>query len=285
MMTKTIIILIILFTSAALLSMLARLKNQRAALINKLSLATVGIIAFICDGIGIGSFAIEIALCKTFGLIEDTKLPGLVNGAQIIPGAIEATAFLTAINVDPVTLITLVSGTCLGGILGGLWVSELDTKRIELSMGIAFSLMAVVVLCNQMHWLPIGGHAKALRHTQLWLGFIGTIFCGAMTALGVGLFALIEILLFFLGLSPLIAFPIMTTAGALQQPLTTMTFVFKNRVPLKPALWVGAFGIIGSAIAIHLVTHLSFSLLRWLLFIVVSYNAITMLKSYYHTTK
>ena len=33
-----------------------------------------------------------------------------------------------------------------------------------------------------------------------------------------GLFALIEILLFFLGLSPLIAFPIMTTAGALQQP-------------------------------------------------------------------
>ena len=284
-MTQIIIALVALLTFITLAAMLLQLKNTTQRISHKIGFALTGIVAFICDGIGIGSFAIEIALCKTFKLLPDQQLPGLVNGAQILPGAIEAIAFLTAVNVDPLTLMTLVSGTCIGGVIGGLLVSNLNSQRIELGMGLAFIFMAAAVLCNQMHWLPLGGQATALRHSSLWIGFFGTIFCGAMTALGVGLFALIEILLFFLGLSPLIAFPIMTTAGALQQPLTTLAFVYKKKVPIATALWVSGFGIIGSLISIPLVTHLSLSVLRWLLFSVVLYNAITMLHSYYKHKK
>ena len=277
-MTEIITALIIILSLASVILMFKYKTNE--TLKYPKSFASIGIIAFIADGIGVGSFAVSIALCKSFNLISSDKLPGLVNGAQIIPGAIEAIAFLLAIHVDPLTLGTLIIGTCLGGIIGPLIVSKLDLKRMECCMAMAFAIMAILVLCNQMHWLPIGGTATALNHQHLLMGFLGTMVCGALPAFGVGLFAAIEVLLFMLGLSPLVAFPIMTCAGAIQQPLTAITFTIKKRIPVKEALWLGLFGIIGVAIAIPLVTHLSLRLLRWLLFSILCYNALGMVRSY-----
>lgn len=277
-MSEIITAIVILFSLASVIIMLKARTSER--LQRPKSLAAVGIIAFIADGIGVGSFAVSIALCKSFQLISNDKLPGLINGAQVVPGAIEAIAFLFAIHVDPLTLTTLIAGTCLGGVIGPLLVSKLDTKRTELSMATAFVIMAILVLCSQMHWLPMGGTATILTQQQLIVGFIGTIICGALPAFGVGLFAAIEVLLFMLGLSPLAAFPIMTCAGAIQQPLTAITFTIKKRIPIKEALWLGTFGIIGVAIAVPMVTHLSIRLLRWLLFAILCYNATGMIRAY-----
>ncbi|WP_157671371.1 hypothetical protein [Francisella halioticida] len=86
-------------------------------LFQKIALACAGVISFVADTIGVGSFAVNIAIAKTFKLVKDVELPGVVNGAQIIPGAIDAVFFLGALHVDFVTLVVLVLEATLGGFI------------------------------------------------------------------------------------------------------------------------------------------------------------------------
>ncbi len=71
------------------------------------------------------------------------------------------------------------------------------------------------------------------------------IICGALTSVGIGLFVMVQGVLFLLNVSPVVAFPIMMTAGAMQQPLTTLVFVQQNKIPLKKTLILSLAGCIG----------------------------------------
>ncbi len=72
----------------------------------------------------------------------------------------------------------------------------------------------------------------------------------------------------------------MTTAGAIQQPVTTFAFLINNTIPLKKALIVGCFGIIGVFIGVNIVTMLSADGLHWLLVVVIGYNTISLIRSF-----
>ncbi|WP_209451680.1 sulfite exporter TauE/SafE family protein [Allofrancisella frigidaquae] len=248
-------------------------------------LAGSGVIAFLADTVGVGSFAVNIAIAKTFKLVKDAELPGFVNGAQVIPGAIEAIFFLGVLHVDILTLTVLVLGTTLGGFIGGIFTSKINTATIRLIMMFAFILVIFLLLGKLLNFLPIGGTLMKLSGIKLVLGFIGMFVAGFLVCFGVGLFALVQAILFLLGMSPLVAFPIMTAAGAIQQPVTTFAFTVNNAIPLKKALIVGIFGIIGVFIGFNVVTALSTEQLQWLLVIVIAYNTISLLNSYYKSKK
>ena len=248
-------------------------------------LAFAGVISFIADTIGVGSFAVNIAIAKTFKLVEDTELPGFVNGAQVIPGAIEAVFFLGVLHVDMLTLVVLVGGTTLGGFIGGIFTSKIRTATIRLIMIIAFIAMITLLLGKLLHVLPIGGALMKLSGLKLGLGFVGMFIAGFLVCFGVGLFAVVQAILFLLGMSPLVAFPIMTTAGAIQQPVTTFAFVLKGKIPLRRILIVGVFGIVGVFIGFNIVTALSVEQLQWLLVVVISYNTISLIRSYCKSRK
>lgn len=240
----------------------------------------LAIIAFIADTVGIGSFAVTIAGCKLGKLIPDEWLPGLTNGAQIIPGIIESILFLHVFHIDPLMLILFVSGACFGGIAGGLIVSRMNQHYLQLSMLVAFIVMAIILLCNQMGFLHLAGTAQTLHGVHLIIGFFGMVLAGMLTCVGVGIYSVVQIILLLLGLSPWVAFPIMTTAGALQQSFTTSTLTLTSKVPLKPALLMTCVGVIGVFIGLPLVTHLSAETLHWLLLIIIIYNTIMMAKSF-----
>ena len=249
--------------------------------LQKLMLAITGVVAFVFDTIGVGSFAINIAVCRTLKLIKDAEIPGFVNGAQIIPGAIEAVLFLGVLHVAPITLCTLVLGATLGGFLGGIFASKINTWLIRMIMIFAFILVICLLLGKLLHILPIGGDLLALSGWKLWAGFVGMFVSGFLVCFGVGLFALVQTVLFLLGMSPLVAFPIMTTAGAIQQPVTTFAFLLNNTVPLRKVLIVGGFGVIGVFIGFNIVTLLSTEQLQWLLVVVIGYNTISLIRTIY----
>ncbi len=243
-------------------------------------LACAGVVSFVADTIGVGSFAVNIAIAKTFKLVEDAGLPGFVNGAQVIPGAIEAIFFLGVLHVDPLTLIVLVSVATLGGFIGGIFASKIHTGTIRIIMIVAFMVVIFLLLGSLLGLMPVGGDLMALAGIKLMLGFVGMFVVGFLVCFGVGLFAIVQAILFLLGMSLLVAFPIMTTAGAIQQPVTAFAFVFKGKIPLRRILIVSMFGIIGVFIGFNIVKALSTTQLHWLLVLVISYNTVSLIRSY-----
>ncbi|HAU2019415.1 TPA: TSUP family transporter, partial [Legionella pneumophila] len=109
-----------------------------------------GVIAFIADTVGVGSFAVNVALAKLLGTFRDDELPAVNNGAQVLPGAIESLFFINMIDVDLTTLLTLVTGTCIGGLVGGFVVSQLSKQAIRLAMICSFALIIILLISHQL---------------------------------------------------------------------------------------------------------------------------------------
>lgn len=240
-----------------------------------------GIVAFISDTLGMGSFAVNIALAKIFGTFSDEELPAMNNGAQLIPGAIESLFFMKFDEVDLTTLVVLVLGTCIGGLLGGGIVARMGKQTVRIAMMICFSFIICLLASNELGILPVGGTAIALHSWKLWVGFFGVILCGALTSVGIGLFAMVQAVLFLLGVSPLVAFPIMMTAGAMQQPLTTFMFLRHSKnLPLKRILWLSIGGCIGVAITLPIFQYLTVSWLHSLLIVILCFNLTAISRTY-----
>ena len=246
----------------------------------KLKLLGSGVVAFIADTVGIGSFAVNIAMAKLLGTFEDEELPAMNNGAQVIPGMLESVFFMQLIQVDLTTLITLVAGTCLGGLVGGSVVSRLSKQTIRLAMVICFLLIISLLLSHQFQWLPVGGDLVALDGWRLIVGFFAMAVCGALTSVGIGLFAMVQGVLFLLNVSPAVAFPIMTTAGAMQQPLTTLMFLQQKKIPLKKTLILSLGGCLGVLLVLPIFQYLTASWLHSLLIVILFYNVFMIGRAY-----
>ncbi|TAL58716.1 MAG: sulfite exporter TauE/SafE family protein [Legionella sp.] len=240
-----------------------------------------GIIAFIADTLGVGSFAMNVALAKILGTFHDDELPAVNNGAQVIPGTIESLYFMHFVDVDLTTLITLVAGTCLGGLLGGLIFSRLSKQATRLAMICSFLLIIALLISHQFHLLPLTGDLMELHGGKLVIAFFALLVCGALTSVGVGLFVMVQGVLFVMNISPLVAFPIMTAAGAMQQPLTTIVFLQRNKIPLKKTLILSLSGCLGVLITIPVFAHLTITWLHLFLLGILTFNLIAVSRTYW----
>jgi len=283
MAIKIIVSIILVLSIFCAAVMIYKLRRQKPVAVSKLEyckLMISGIIAFVADTIGVGSFAVNVAMAKLLGTFGDEELPAVNNGAQLIPGTFESLFFMQFVEVDLTTLITLVLGTCIGGLFGGAVVSRLKKQAIRLSMLSCFLLIITLLISRKFELLPTGGDVVALHSWKLILGFIGMVICGALTSVGIGLFAMVQGVLFLLNVSPLVAFPIMMTAGAMQQPLTTLVFLQQNKIPLKKTLILSLSGCIGVAITLPLFAHVTVSWLHTLLLCILIYNFIAIGRTY-----
>lgn len=287
MTIKLIILSILCVSLTCVIAMFRKLRmqptqahNTRSTLEN-IKLATTGILAFIADTLGVGSYPVTIALSKLWGTFEDHELPAVTNGAQVIPGTLEALFFIQIIHVDLTTLLTLVIGTCIGGILGGQIMTRLSKQKLRLAMIICFSGIIALLIYKQFGARASGDEITALHSWKLGLGFLAMIICGSLTSVGIGLFAMVQAVLFLMHLSPAVAFPIMTVAGAMQQPLTTLVFLKQDKIPLRKTLILSFFGCLGVLLALPIVTHLQQQWLHSLLLIIMIYNVFSIAQTYF----
>ncbi|KTD61260.1 TSUP family transporter [Legionella spiritensis] len=284
MAISLIIVSILLLTLVCVAAMFYRLKKQPRVDLSPLDyikLTASGVIAFIADTLGIGSFAVNVTLAKLLGTFPDDELPAVNNGAQVIPGTIESLFFMQIVDVDLATLLVLVFGTCLGGVIGGTVVSRLSKQSIRLAMMCCFTLIIVLLVCHQLRLMPVHGEVVELHTYKLAIGFVAMMICGALTSVGIGLFVMVQAVLFLLNVSPMVAFPIMTTAGAMQQPLTTLVFLQYDRIPLKKTLVLSLAGIIGVIITIPIFNHLTVTWLHSLLLLILIYNLYAISRTYF----
>jgi uncharacterized membrane protein YfcA len=272
-----------LLTVFCMLTMFYKLYRQPKEVLSFImciKLICSGIIAFIADTLGLGSFAVNVALAKLLSTFNDDELPAVNNGAQVIPGAIESLFFLHLVDVDLTTMLTLVTGTCLGGLIGGTVVSQMSKQAIRLTMLYCFASLIVLLFIHQFRLLPVGGDIAELHSWKLLIGFFAMMLCGALTSAGIGLFVMVQGVLFLMNISPLVAFPIMTAAGAMQQPLTTLVFLQNNKIPLKKTLILSLAGCIGVVITLPLFAHLTITWLHSLLLLILMYNFYSIYRTY-----
>lgn len=256
-------------------------KSPRIRMREKIYLSVSGFFSFIADTLGIGSFACNISFAKLFKTFPDEQLPAVNNGAQVLPGLLEAIFFLKIIEVEWNTLITLVSGACIGGILGGLFMCHMNKQAIRLTMMLAFSLLIALLVCHKLGLVPVSGELVALSSWKLFIGFCGMVLCGALTSAGIGLFVMVQAVLFILNVSPLVAFPIMTAAGALQQPMTTLIFLKNRKIPLRKTWIISLAGCVGVLVTIPFFTKLKAQWLHSLLLGLLIINLISIARNFF----
>jgi uncharacterized membrane protein YfcA len=243
---------------------------------------TDGLIGFVTnffDTLGIGSFAPTTAVFKLQHRPPDEQIPGTLNAGHALPTVTQALIFITAVTVDLTTLIGMIAAAVLGAWLGVSVVARLPRRTIQVGMGVALFVSALLFLSRNLGWMPGGGDALALHGGRLVFAISANFVLGALMMLGVGLYAPCLILVSLLGMNPLAAFPIMMGACAFLMPVGGARFIQANRYSLRSALGLALGGIPGVLAAAFIIKSLPIVWLRWLVTVVVLYAALLMLNS------
>ena len=240
---------------------------------------TVGFIANFFDTLGIGSFAPTTAAFKLFRLVKDELIPGTLNAGHALPTLTQALIFISVVTVDPLTLVTMIAASVVGAWLGAGIVARLPRRAIQISMGVALLLAALLFAAANLAWIPGGGTATALRGPLLATAVAVNFLLGALMMLGIGLYAPCLILVSLLGMSPIAAFPIMMGSCAFLMPVAGMRIIASGRFDARAALGLALGGVPGVLLAAYVVKSLPMVWLRWLVVLVVLYAAVTMLRA------
>lgn len=239
----------------------------------------VGAITLFFDTLGIGNYAPTTAVFRLFKMVKDELIPGTLTVGSGVPVALEAFAFMAAIAVDPTTLLLLVPIGAAGAYFGARIVSRLPRRPIQLGMGSALLVGAVVMFLTNMQWIPGGGTAIGFSGPVLAAAAAINLVLGGLMALGIGSYAPSLIAFSLLGMDPRSAFPIMMGSAAYMITLGGIKFAREGRYDGQAALGMTLGGIPGVLVAAYLVKSLPLVAIRWLVVVVVLYAGVTLLKT------
>jgi len=240
----------------------------------------IGVVTDFLDTLGIGSFAPTTALFKFRGKPADELIPGTLNVGHNASAFLETVLFVTTVSVDPVLLGCMVASATAGAWLGAGLVSRLPRRTIQLFMGVALLIAAFFFVLKNLGALDVaGGTAFALAGWRFVLAVAVSFVLGALMCIGIGNYAPLMIMLALLGMHPLAAFPIMMTSDGILQPVASLAFFRSGRFAHGPSLGLIIGGVVGVLIAFYIVKQLPLTAMRWLVIVVVSYAAVSMLRS------
>ncbi|WP_270646629.1 sulfite exporter TauE/SafE family protein [Paeniclostridium hominis] len=245
-----------------------------------------GLVTDFFDTLGIGSFAPTVAMMNALKInIPDKLIPGTLNVCHTIPVVVEAFIFTIVIKVDPITLISLLAAAVVGSYVGAGIISKMDERKIQIVMGFALAVTALLMLLAQLGLMPGGGNATGLTGTKLIIGVVGNFILGALMTAGVGLYSPCMAMVYFLGMSPAVAFPIMMGSCALLMPTASVKFIKEETYAKKTSLWITIGGVIGVTIAAKFVKSMPMDILKWVVIVVIAYTSVTMLKKAFTNRK
>lgn len=239
----------------------------------------IGFVTNFFDTLGIGSFAPTTAAFKVRRLVPDEWIPGTLNVGHTLPTMAQGLIFIGVVRVDPATLVSMMAASAIGAWLGAGIVARLPRRAIQIGMGAALSVAAILFALMNLKLMPSGGSALELTGATLAVAVAINFVLGALMTLGIGLYAPCLILVSLLGMNPLAAFPIMMGSCAVLMPVASLRFIRNRKYDLRAALGLALGGIPAVLLAAYVVRSLPLDWLRWLVVVVVLYAAALMLLS------
>lgn len=279
-------ILVVVMGAVFLVILFVDLRKNRDELKGKkgwLNLSIAGVITQFFDTLGIGSYGPLTAWFKITKAMPDKLIPGTLNTCTVVTCLFMTLAYTTVIEVEVVTLFTLVAAATLGAVIGAGIVSKLNQTFIRIGMGVALIIVVCVMLAGIFGLMPVGGEAIGLALPQLIISAVICFALGALMTIGVGCYAPMMALVFAMGLSPAVAFPIMMGSCAFLIPAAGMRFIRENKKDnptynKKASLCVNFVGCIGVAVAVFIVVSIPLTALKWLVCAVLIYTSIMLLR-------
>ena len=243
----------------------------------------IGIVVNFLDALGIGNFATTVAAYGVFNLVEDKKIPGTLNVGIAIPVIFEALMFTSTVKVEFTTLIPFVVCGVIGAIVGNRIVSKVSAKIVTKGMAIGLLIAALMMLAGKFNIIPAGGDLTGITGIKLIIACVSNFILGIALCFGVGNFAPSMCIIYFLGMSPMVSFPLMMCTGAIATPTTGLMSLKQGLIDRTAVMGLAVGGVIGVAVAVFMVKSMSISTLQWLVIAVVLYSSISMfLKSKKH---
>lgn len=242
---------------------------------NLIATLLIGIIANFFDTLGIGSFAPSTTAFKLTKSVDDVNIPGTLNVGDTVPVCIEAFLFFGFVDMDILTLISMITASIAGAYLAAGVVSRFNRKMVRYAMFVAMFILATIMLCKLLGVGPFGevGTAMGVRGIKLVIAIAVNFILGGLMSIGVGLYAPCMALCVLLGLDTGCAFPAMMGSCAFLMAFgNSPKFIQEGRYD-PVACWTQAIGgAVGVFIAYYVVKSMS---LRTLTFVVVAVCYIT----------
>jgi uncharacterized membrane protein YfcA len=239
----------------------------------------LGAVTNFFDALGVGSFATTTAVFRLRHMVADRIIPGTLNAGHALPTIAQAFIYTTLIEVDVLTLFSMIGAAVAGAWLGAGIVARWPKRKVQIGMGLALLGAAMLMFMTQLNLFPAGGATIGVRGVRLAIGVAGNFALGALMTLGIGLYAPCMILVSMLGMNPKAAFPIMMGSCAFLMPVGSLRFIREQSYSVRDALGLTIGGVPGVLLAAYIVKELPLYAVRWLVVIVVVYTAVMMLGS------
>ncbi|MFV0441219.1 MAG: TSUP family transporter [Lachnospirales bacterium] len=247
---------------------------------NPLIATGIGFVTDFLDTLGVGSFAPTTALLKVTKQIDDRLLPGTLNVSHTLPVIFEAFVFITVVEVEMLTLTVLIVSAVIGSYIGAGVISKLPKRNVKIVMGVALILVAVTMIMAETGFiagLGEGNTALGLTGAKLVITAVLFFILGALMSAGVGLYAPAMAVVYFMGMSPLVAFPIMMGSCAFLMPVGSVKFIKEKAYAPKLSLFITLGGLVGVFIAAFMVKSMDLALLTKVVIVVIIITGISML--------
>ena len=241
----------------------------------------LGAITNCFDTLGIGSFAPTMAWFKFRKLVPDRLIPCTMLVGHTLPTLAQAVIFLVllGVSVDPVLLVGCIVAVLMGGLLGAPLVARTLVWIVQLVVGCALIVAAILYTLTNLGMMPGGGTAATLPTTLMLTAIVANFLFGVLLNYGVGNYAPTLVLLSLMGMDPRLSFPIMAGGAALAAAGASARHISMGEIDLRIAAGMALGGIPAVLVAAFIVKSMPLETLRWLVIVVVLYAALMMLRS------
>ena len=231
------------------------------------------------DTLGIGSFAPTMAWMRFRKLVPDHRIPMTMLTGYTPSTFVQSIIFLIllGVGVDPLLLLGSVIAVAAGAYFGVPLAVGSSVRTVQLLVAAALLLAAVFYSLSNLGLMPAGGNASSLPPAETLLVIAASFVFGVLLNFGIGNYAPTLALLSLMGMDPRLVFPIMATGSTLAGAAAATRLVKLAELDLRIVLSLAVGSIPGVLVAAFLVKEMDLVLLRWLVVVVVTYAAITLL--------
>ncbi|MFV0529623.1 MAG: hypothetical protein ACK5MN_13030 [Lachnospiraceae bacterium] len=257
----SILILYAAFLVTDLLRSRGRLGEEKGSIVfyGALSSGIMFLSSFGVSDTALSVFAYKIKKC-----IQSSLLPGTIITSSILPMGVMAIAFLTSVEVEPVTLLICVTSQTAGALLGVRLLLRCPPLLIKRIMGAALLASAILIVCKMTVLGIEGGSAIGLSPTGRLIAGIAFFVFGGLNMAGMGATVTNMAVLLLLGMDSRSVFPVVMAGNIISCSFGAFGFIKDGKYTRKAAIG-SVFGIAGVLAAVGLVNRIDIQYLQILM--------------------